>query len=129
MIRVEHVAFQMELPREAAAWYVEHLGCRILRGMDEPPFAHFLTDAAGAAVLEIYRNPDAPLPDYRAMNMLELHLAFVVLDFAAEYERLLAAGASEAEPPFVTDSGDRIGMLRDPWGFPLQLVQRQVALR
>lgn len=128
-MRVEHVAFQMPDPRAAADWYAAQLGFRLVKAWDEPPYGRFLVDAGGAVVLEIYRNDAAPVPDYAATDPLCVHLAFVAVDLEAERDRLLAAGATLAQEVYETPSGDRIAMLRDPWGFPLQLVNRAVALR
>jgi uncharacterized glyoxalase superfamily protein PhnB len=42
----------------------------------------------------------------------------------AERDRLVAAGASVVEAFNRTDAGDEMAMLRDPWGFPIQLMKR-----
>jgi predicted enzyme related to lactoylglutathione lyase len=58
------------------------------------------------------------------MHHLLLHIAFAVTDMPAERQRLLAAGCSIVEDTVTTPAGDRLTMLRDPWGFALQLCQR-----
>ncbi|MEY4488848.1 MAG: hypothetical protein RIQ79_1356, partial [Verrucomicrobiota bacterium] len=83
---------------------------------------HFLADARGA-VIEIYRNPAAPVPDYAAMHPLVLHIAFQSLDADADLARLLAAGATFVEAVLPPD-GSKLLMLRDPWGLALQVCQR-----
>lgn len=128
-MRIEHIAFQMPDPRAAAEWYAEHLGFRVLKSWDDPPFGRFMVDAGGAVVLEIYRNEAAPVPDYTTVDPLCVHVAFVAVHLEAERDRLLAAGATLAQEVYETPTGDRIAMLRDPWGFPLQLVNRAVGLR
>ena len=96
----------------------------IVRDAAEAPFAHFIADDGGSVMLEIYRNDAAPVPDYASMDPLVLHVAFAVDDVGATRERLLAAGASPVGDVTVTPSGDELAMLRDPWGFAIQLARR-----
>jgi uncharacterized glyoxalase superfamily protein PhnB len=124
-MKIEHMAFQVADPQKVAAWYVEHLGFTIKRQGDTPPFMTFLADDSGTVMLEIYRNDDAPLPDYANQNPLVLHLALSVDDMQAEKQRLLDAGATIATDTQTTPAGDQLTMLRDPWGFAVQLVKRQ----
>jgi glyoxylase I family protein len=123
-MRLEHVALQVPDPAAMADWYVTHLGCSIARTGGEPAFARFLLDGAGAAMLEIYRNPRVPVPDYASVDPLIVHLAFVSDDVAADRDRLVAAGARLVEDVVTTPAGDQLAMLRDPWKVPLQLVKR-----
>ena len=77
VLNVEHVACNVSDPVAMAAWYVEHLGMRVVRRIPTPPYIHFLADANGRAVIEIYTNPTAdPVPDYAAMHPMRFHLAF-----------------------------------------------------
>lgn len=124
-MKIEHFAIQVPDPVAFAAWYTEHLDMRILRSGGAPTHTHFLADSDGTSVLEIYRNEDAPLPDYPRQDPLVVHLAFVSEDPAADRERLLAAGAVHHAGPTTTPAGDTLVMLRDPWGFPIQLCRRQ----
>lgn len=124
MIAVEHVAWQVNDPPAVAKWYGENLGFRVLRKLDNSPFTHFMVDAGNRLVVEIYNNPAVGVPDYKSMNPQHLHLAFAAADLEAEQDRLLRAGASIAESMFVTPAGDKLIMLRDPWGFAIQLCKR-----
>jgi len=123
-MKIEHVAYMVKDPPATAAWYVEHLGFEIKRAMDVSPYGHFLADGSGAVMLEIYNNPAARVPDYAAIDPLVLHLAGTSSLVNADYARLVAAGATGIKPPRQGSSGDTIAMLRDPWGFALQLVTR-----
>ena len=123
-MKLEHVAYPVEDPAVVAAWYVKHCGLTIIRESGPPTMTHFLSDGAGG-VIEIYNNPRVTAPIYVAMDPLLLHIAFAVTDLPAERSRLLAAGCSEAEATTVTPVGDTLVMLRDPWGFALQLTQRK----
>jgi glyoxylase I family protein len=126
-VDVEHFALNVPDPVAAAAWYIEHLGLRVLRSLPDVPFTHFLADGAGRVVVELYRQT-APIPDYPAMNPFVFHIAFVAADVRGTLARLLAAGASAAGDVTVTPAGDEMVFLRDPWGVPLQLVRRATPL-
>jgi catechol 2,3-dioxygenase-like lactoylglutathione lyase family enzyme len=121
-MRLEHAALQVTDPVAMADWYVKHLGVTIARSGAPPGNARFLK--AGPVLIEIYRNPDLPVPDYPAMHPLLLHLAFESDNVKADRDRLLAAGAKLAEDISTNKLGDELLMLRDPWGLGLQLVKR-----
>jgi len=125
-MKIEHAGLTVQDPLRAAEWYCQQLGFRIARGMQTSPYTHFLADASGNVMLEIYNNPAAPVPDYAAMDPLILHIAFDVQDETVEAarDRLLAAGATLYSDLTITPSGDRLVMLRDPWGLAIQLAQR-----
>jgi glyoxylase I family protein len=127
-MRVEHIAFQVKDPAAVADWYVRNLGFRIARLAGGMARTHFLADAAGHVVLELYNNPAAPQPDYAAMHPLILHVAFAVGNVRDSHDRLIAAGASSFSGPEETAAGDHFAMLRDPFGLPIQLVCRKTAL-
>lgn len=122
-MKIEHLAYPVKDPVAVAQWYVAHCGLKIVRSAGAPTFTHFLSDGAGA-IVEIYNNPIVTPPDYAAMHPLLLHIAFVVTDTPRECERLLRAGCTVAEETVTTPAGDRLTMLRDPFGLALQLVQR-----
>ena len=126
-MRLEHIALQVPAPVEMAAWYVEHLGLTVVRENADPP-CRFLSDAAvgafgGGSMIELYRNGAAGVPDYAAVDPLQLHLAFVSEAVDRDVERLVAVGATLVRR-HDDANGDAIAMLRDPWGVPLQLVRR-----
>lgn len=126
-MKIEHVGYMVQDPLQVAAWYCQHLGFSVARGMQASPFTHFLVDASGSGVLEIYNNPAAQVPDYSSMDPLILHIAFEIEGQSLESvrDRLLAAGASLYSDLVITPAGDQLIMLRDPWGLPLQLAKRK----
>jgi glyoxylase I family protein len=130
-MRIEHTGYMVEDPPLVAAWYVQHLGFQVARQLPARPFTTFLVDASGHGMIEIYNNPAAHMPNYRAQDPLVLHMAFAVTNglITAERDRLLAAGATIVSDLTTTASGDQLVMLRDPWGFAIQLVERKEALR
>jgi glyoxylase I family protein len=127
ILNVEHIACNVSEPVAMAAWYVEHLGMRIVRRVATAPHIHFLADANGRVVIEIYSNAADPIPDYAAMHPLRLHLAFAAEDPDGARAALVAAGATFVDEQTLAD-GSRLLMLRDPWGLAIQLCKRTTPL-
>ena len=123
-MQIEHIAWQVQNPIAVAEWYTQHMGFKVARRGKGPSLAHFLADSSGRVVIEIYNNSEASIPDYPAMSPFILHLAFAGLDVIETRDRLLKAGATIATDITITHAGDEIAMLRDPWGFPIQLIKR-----
>lgn len=123
-IRLEHVAINVENPVEMAKWYCENLGMKIARKGPPPVNMRFISDAGGNMMLELYHNPPDAVPDYASMDPLTLHIAFMVDDVEGTCRKLVAAGATIASEITITDSGDKLAMLRDPWGVPIQFLKR-----
>ena len=126
-MKLEHFALNVEDPLAMAKWYVEHLGLSIVRQKQEPPYMTFMADDSGRIMIEIYRNPADEVPDYRRMNPLLVHLAFVSENPEADKKRLLEAGAS-LESDQKLEDGSHLVMLRDPWGLSIQLCRRGVPM-
>ncbi len=124
-MRLEHIAFNVREPAALAAWYVANLEMEIVRAFDEPPFIHFLADSERKSLVEIYSNPLGEFIDYSAQHPVVFHLAFAVDDMEAERQRLVAAGAALDGEVDHRPNGDKLAFLRDPWGYTIQLVQRQ----
>lgn len=122
-MKFEHFALNVPDPRASAAWYVQHLGFEVLRANPTGALAHFLGDETGRICFEVYHNTAAPVPDYAAMDPLTFHLAVFSTEAKALRARLVAAGATLLSEETLPD-GSVIGMLRDPWGVPLQVCQR-----
>jgi glyoxylase I family protein len=125
-MKIEHAGYMVQDPIRTAEWYCHNLGFRVARGMQVSPFTHFLADASGNVMLEIYNNPAARVPDYAGMDPLVLHIAFDIGGETIESarDRLLAAGCTLYSDLAVTPAGDQLIMLRDPWGLALQLAKR-----
>jgi catechol 2,3-dioxygenase-like lactoylglutathione lyase family enzyme len=126
-MKLEHFALNVENPPAMAAWYVEHLGMQVVRQMQEAPYTTFLADDSGRIMVEIYKNPANEVPDYRRMNPLLVHLAYVSERPTEDKDRLLQAGASLETEQHLTD-GSHLVMLRDPWGLAVQLCRRGVPM-
>lgn len=123
-MKVEHFALQVPDPVAMADWYVKHLGCSVARAGGEPSHGRFLRDDSGGVMLEVYRNPAVPVPDYQHTNPVLVHVAFISTDLAGDRDRLVKAGARVVEDVTSSPAGDQLAMLRDPWGIAIQLVER-----
>jgi len=123
-MQLEHTAYNVPSPAAAAEWYCQNLSMTVPRKFGPPAHGHFLASARGQVMLEFYRNPEAPVPDYQEIDPLVLHLAFSVADVAAVRAHLLSVGATAEGEISTNNDGDTLAMLRDPWGIPLQLVKR-----
>lgn len=126
-MKLEHLALNVIDPIAMAAWYVEHLGLRIVRQETDPPHTHFLADSSGKTLLEIYNNPPNQVPQYATMNPLQLHIAFVSQNPETDKDALIEAGATLVEE-LRLDDGSHLIMLRDPWGLALQLCKRALSM-
>jgi catechol 2,3-dioxygenase-like lactoylglutathione lyase family enzyme len=124
-MKIEHMAFNVADPIAMAKWYEANLSMRTVRSAGPPTHTRFLADSAGQMMIEIYKHPKATVPDYRAIDPLNLHLAFTVDDVPAIRARLLEAGGTAEGEISTTDSGDELAMLRDPWGLAIQLAKRR----
>jgi catechol 2,3-dioxygenase-like lactoylglutathione lyase family enzyme len=124
LVRLEHIGLNVADPIKAAQWYVENLGMKVLREGPPPINGRFLGDADGNMMLELYHNPPEAVPNYAAMDPLLLHVAFLVDDVEAIRSKLIAAGARAVDEVTTTPAGDKLAMLRDPWGLAIQFVHR-----
>lgn len=122
-MKIEHFAFNVTDPVAIAAWYCEHLQFTVKHKFDQAPLTHFLADCTGQVMIEIYCNPIDKVPDYHAMDPLIVHLAFVSGEPEVDAARLIAAGAKEVDDVKLKD-GSHLKMLKDPWGFSIQLCRR-----
>ena len=122
-MKIEHFALNVSDPTAIAKWYCANLGMSIVRQQEQAPFTHFLADSSGSVMLEIYNNPSDSVPNYAEMDPLIVHLAFVSIDPDADKDKLVQAGCSVADE-IKLDDGSHLVMLRDPWGFSVQLCER-----
>ncbi|MSU66824.1 MAG: VOC family protein [Opitutus sp.] len=120
----EYFALNVADARAHGDWYVQHLGFKIVRRLDEPPFRRFLADGTGRVVVELYTDPRAGIPDYATTHPLCFHFAVVSTDAHADCRRLEVAGATHVTPDEPQADSTRLVMMRDPWGVSLQLCQR-----
>ena len=109
-MKFEHFALNVPDARAAVAWYVDHLGLRILRQRAEAPYTTFLADDTGRVLMELYTNDAAMIPNHAAAHPLSYHAAFVAPDARAERARL---GARRRHPVQGGDPAGRHGAHHD----------------
>ena len=97
---------------------------KLVRKGPPPISMHFVSDAGGNMMLEIYHNPPDAVSDYTSMDPLLLHISFMVDDVKGIREKLITAGATPVGEVTITPAGDELAMLRDPWGVAIQFVKR-----
>ena len=123
-MKFEHFALNVADARAHGNWYVENLGFKMVRHIDESPFRRFLADETGRVVIELYTDARAGIPNYAAAHPLIFHFAVVSTDALADRRRLETAGATHVAPDEPQADSTRLIMMRDPWGVALQLCQR-----
>lgn len=128
-MRIEHVGLCLPAPISMGHWYKDHLGFEILRSEgDDAEGVCFIVDSAGQTVLELGKLAEGPPLDPRALRPLQLHIAIECDDPTTEAQRLVAAGAEwVGESPRNAYPGEKV-LVRDPWGFVIQLLNRQSKL-
>lgn len=126
-MKIEHFAINVEEPLAMADWYVENMGLNVVKQEKEAPYTAFMADESGRVMLEIYNNPPDEVPDYRNMDPLLVHIAYVAEDPAKDKKRLVEAGATVVSDDRL-DDGSHLVMLRDPWGICIQLCKRGVPM-
>ncbi len=114
-MKLEHVGYNVAEPQKLMDWWVAHLGFTQVHPA-------FIVDSTGQMALEFYNNPNAPVPDYAAIDPSTMHIAFLSDDVDADAARLVAAGATLLET--VHRPGFDMTMLRDPFGLAVQFVKR-----
>ncbi|WP_341936825.1 VOC family protein [Marinimicrobium sp. C2-29] len=122
-MKIEHFAYNVADPVAVADWYVANLGMSVARRMESGPRTHFLKDSSGQVMIEVYNNPPDEVPPYADMNPLILHLAFVCDNPESKRAELEKVGASFVEEVRL-DDGSHLVMMRDPFGFSIQLCKR-----
>jgi glyoxylase I family protein len=127
-MKIEHVAYVVKDPATVARWWERNLAMKIIRSSDSPPYGHFIADSSGRILFELHCPGDIQVPDYHATDARILYMAFMTDDLTAARDRLVRAGATVVEDVDTKPSGDQLAMLRDPWGFAIQLVRRKESM-
>jgi len=122
----EHIALNIRYPLDVCNWYVMNLGMKIIRQQNEAPFITFLGDSAGRICLEIYFNNREQIINFWDISPFQMHIAFAVDSLDELKEKLIEKNVIlEVEKQ---DEMGRLCIFRDPWGIPIQFVERKVKL-
>src|SRR5512138_2460935 len=129
-LRIEHIGICVAAPISMGEWYRDHLGFQIVRSVgNDIDGVSFVVDDEGNTILELGRLPEGPPLEGQSLFPLQLHIAVACEDPAAEAERLCHTGAKLlGESPRNHYKGEKI-LIRDPWGYTIQLVNRKNKLR
>jgi catechol 2,3-dioxygenase-like lactoylglutathione lyase family enzyme len=131
----DHVGISVPDLEAATAWY-----CDALDLTAAPPFAVANTDLRGIMLLheesgfriELLHRPNA-VPGLAAGSALEAagtlgygHMCLCVEDVHAEYDRLIAAGATMRMAPSPSPRvGATVSFVADPWGNLIEIIDRK----
>jgi uncharacterized glyoxalase superfamily protein PhnB len=118
----EHLALNVRDQKAVEEWYVANMGFTVLGSNSAG--ASFLADSSGRTFFELYSRTDVPYFDAAATHSLTIHVAYECEDVEATTQKLLQAGAREDIPFAVSPEGDKLVMLRDPFGITIQLINR-----
>ncbi len=121
-IKFEHIAFLLPNPGKAVEWYCSNLDMKIV---NKGKGSIFVTDSARNIMLEFLINNEVKPLNFRKINVLSLHIAFHTKNAEMLKKKLIGNDATVESDLTTTDSGDKIMILRDPWGIPIQLVERK----
>jgi uncharacterized glyoxalase superfamily protein PhnB len=115
-------------PAAAARWYSVNLGMKIARKSQAPANTYFIADASNKMILELCNNQDVPVLKYASLSHMSLHLAFMADELEPRRDVLVSAGAEMVEDVTTIPNGDKVLMMRDPWGLAIQFVKRVVPM-
>jgi len=121
---LDHLALITTDVHRAARFFIDLLGFKESGRLETSHSGTIIFVSLGGTQLELFGTGDAaaaPAAD-RAVGFK--HLALLVDDIDAEYERLKAAGVEFTMVPTTVDSGLRIAFFTDPDGNALELMQR-----
>ena len=121
MYTIEHAAvYAADAPR-LKDFYVETFGMKVALESGGSPPGYFLTDDRGMAVEIIGR----PAGQIGAPQRWVCHLAFLVDDFRAAYDRLEQRGLTFETDTYRDDDRLRTAFFQDPEGNRLQIIWRK----
>ena len=126
-IRFEHIAVNVNNPREMADWYCQHLGMKIIRERPSDGYL-YVADPQEHLALELYASVGLPGPSYASLTHRSSHICFLTDNVRLVRQRLIDAGARPLGAVQTNGEGDLIADLRDPWGNPIQFVERMIKL-
>ena len=118
-VRFEHLAINVENPREVADWYVKYVGLEILSASKK---MIFVRDPGNHFMLELYHKPDAK-GSFSSLNNSAGHVAFGV-DDADTLSKAMVGGGAKILGTKTNPAGDTVINMTDPWGNNLQVIHR-----
>jgi uncharacterized glyoxalase superfamily protein PhnB len=125
-MKVEHVGYSVPEPISMGSWYEENLDFKILRsfGTDDGG-AVFLQGPEGNTIIELFKLPEVEALDFEDMAPIQLHLALECAKPVQFCKELAQAGAEVIGEAPKAKHQDKRYLVRDPWGFVLQILNRK----
>lgn len=120
---IDHVAVVTTDVQRAAKFYTEALGFREVGRLETTHSGTLIFLGLGGTTVELFGG-GKPRAAGDTGEVGYRHLALLVDDADAEYERLKAMGVEFTMEPATVDSGLRIAFFTDPDGSPIEIMQR-----
>lgn len=125
---IQHIGFNVNNPIEITNWYIQNLDMKLIRTGKAPQYVTFIADSGSNMEIEFYNKEKVDKIDFQKIDVMSFHFAFLTDSINLIESKLIAAGAKLIDKTTETPAGDKVAMLRDPWGMPLQLVQRSIPM-
>ena len=147
VVMIHHTGYTVSNLERSLGFYCDLLGCEVVATQEKQggylgeivgyPDAHVrmahLRAPGSAHVIELFEyaaprsSKSHQEPPFEPRDVGTSHIAFIVDDLTAIYERLRGAGVEFFSPPVEIDTGINTGgkalYLRDPDGIPMELFQ------
>lgn len=122
----EHIGISVSDPHKMAQWYINNLGFKLkLKWGDDKEGAAFISDKSNKIMFELFSLPEVEKCKADLKNPLKIHLAFTTENIEEDMKKLTNNGASFVEECKRKGPGDKIFLVKDPWGNIIQLLQRK----
>ncbi|MEJ2362204.1 MAG: VOC family protein [Gammaproteobacteria bacterium] len=118
-IRFEHIAINVENPKQVADWYVKYMDLKIISASKK---MIFVSDPGHHCMFELYKKPGVKV-SYSSLSHAASHIAFAT-DDAERLAKKMVEGGAKILKKFKNPVGDLVINMRDPWGNNLQVIQR-----
>jgi glyoxylase I family protein len=122
---MEHIGLCAENPKELVDWYVNLLGFRIVRALEEHRV--YFIRAQNGGMLEIFPATTFASPGENVRQGLR-HIALTAADVDEEVVRLRSANVPVPEDTIVVTPLMKLAFFRDPEGNLLHLVERKTEI-
>lgn len=120
---VAHIAVVTTDVEQAAAFYTEVLGFKETLRLETTHSGTIVFVSANGTQLELFGGGQPKEPGEGEGKVGYPHVALLVDDVEAEYERLKSLGVEFDMPPTEAESGIRLAFFRDPDGNRIEIIK------
>jgi catechol 2,3-dioxygenase-like lactoylglutathione lyase family enzyme len=120
---IDHVAVVTTDVERAAKFYTDALGFREVGRLETSHSGTLVFLSLGGTMVELFGG-GKPTTSGDTGEVGYRHIALLVDDTDAEYERLKGLGVEFTMEPATVESGLRIAFFKDPDGSPIEIMQR-----